>query len=92
MLEKFGFKKFELDNSGVEISGVEISCNLFQLNARSPHHSHNHNCKLLFGHHIRNQAVEIMYFVWQYGLWSFQTGDTKLERFLYKNPKEIIEF
>jgi hypothetical protein len=23
--------------------------------------------------------------VWQYGLWSFQTGDTKLERFLSKN-------
>ena len=23
--------------------------------------------------------------VWQYGLWSFQTGDTKLERFLPKN-------
>ena len=23
--------------------------------------------------------------VWQYGLWSFQTGDTKLERFLTKN-------
>ena len=25
------------------------------------------------------------YAVWQYGLWSFQTGDTKLERFLPKN-------
>ena len=23
--------------------------------------------------------------VWQYGLWSFQTGGTKLERFLPKN-------
>ena len=23
--------------------------------------------------------------LWQYGLWSFQTGDTKLERFLPKN-------
>jgi hypothetical protein len=23
--------------------------------------------------------------IWQYGLWSFQTGDTKLERFLPKN-------
>ena len=23
--------------------------------------------------------------IWQYGLWSFQTGDTKLERFLSKN-------
>ena len=23
--------------------------------------------------------------LWQYGLWSFQTGDTKLERFLHKN-------
>ena len=25
------------------------------------------------------------YTVWQYGLWSFQTGGTKLERFLPKN-------
>ena len=43
--------------------------------------------------------------VWQYGLWSFQIGGTKLERFLLKNQhtkeikamyfialKEIIEF
>ena len=29
--------------------------------------------------------------VWQYGLWSFQTGGTKLERFLPKN-QHIIEF
>ena len=25
------------------------------------------------------------YILWQYGLWSFQTGGTKLERFLHKN-------
>ena len=25
--------------------------------------------------------------VWQYGLWSFQAGGTKLERFLHKNQK-----
>ena len=42
-------------------SGVEISCNLFQLYARSLHHRHNHNCKLLLWHRIRNQAAEIMY-------------------------------
>ena len=33
--------------------------------------------------------------LWQYGLWSFQTGGTKLDRFLPKNPqfsKETIEF
>ena len=34
--------------------------------------------------------------LWQYGLWSFQAGGTKLEIFLHKNqhkyPKEIIEF
>ena len=33
---------------------------------------------------------------WQYGLWSFQAGGTKLERYLQENqhkyPKEIIEF
>ena len=36
-----------------------------------------------------------MYELWQYGLWSCQTGGTKLERFLLKNQhkdlKEIIE-
>ena len=26
-----------------------------------------------------------IYKVWQYGLWSFQAGGTKLERFLHKN-------
>ena len=26
-----------------------------------------------------------VYKIWQYGLWRFQTGDTKLERFLPKN-------
>ena len=31
--------------------------------------------------------------VWKYGLWSFQTGGTKLERFLPKNQHtQIIEF
>ena len=34
--------------------------------------------------------------LWQYGLWSFQVGGTKLEIFLPKNQhtysKEIIEF
>ena len=32
--------------------------------------------------------------IWQYGLWSFQMGVTKLERFLPKNQhtQEIIEF
>ena len=27
----------------------------------------------------------LAYRLWQYGLWSFQTGYTKLERFLHKN-------
>ena len=33
--------------------------------------------------------------VWQYGLWSFQMGDTKLERFLPKNPhtqRKLLNF
>ena len=36
-----------------------------------------------------------LYPLWQYGLWSFQTGVTKLERFLPKNQhtqRKIIEF
>ena len=27
--------------------------------------------------------------LWQYGLWSFQTGYTKLERFLHKNQQNL---
>ena len=33
--------------------------------------------------------------VWQYGLWSFQAGDTKLERFLNKNQhtqRKLLNF
>ena len=33
--------------------------------------------------------------IWQYGLWSFQTGGTKLERFLPKNqhtPRKLLNF
>ena len=33
--------------------------------------------------------------VWQYGVWSFQTGDTKLERFLPKNQhiqRKLLNF
>ena len=41
------------------------------------------------------QQKMLYYVLWQYELWSFQTGGTKLERFLPKNQytkKEIIEF
>ena len=34
----------------------------------------------------------IHYTVWQYGLWSFQTGGTKLERFLPKNQHSQRKF
>ena len=30
-------------------------------------------------------VAETIYAIWQYGLWSFQTGDTKLEKKLPKN-------
>ena len=36
-----------------------------------------------------------LFAVWQYGLWSFQTGDTKLERFLPKNKhtqRKLLNF
>ena len=35
------------------------------------------------------------YILWQYGLWSFQTGDTKLERFLPNNQhtqRKLLNF
>jgi hypothetical protein len=36
-----------------------------------------------------------LYVLWQYGLWSFQTGDTKLERFLPENQvtqRKLLNF
>ena len=33
--------------------------------------------------------------LWQYGLWSFQTGGTKLERFLHENQhtqRKLLNF
>ena len=50
-------------------------------------------CICTYGH--KQVALMTNYILWQYGLWSFQTGDTKLERFLHNNQhtkKEIIEF
>ena len=39
-------------------------------------------------------AATVIWALWQYGLWSFQTGVTKLDRFSPKNQhtQEIIEF
>ena len=37
------------------------------------------------GRDERTQHFYLVPIVWQYGLWSFQTGGTKLERFLPKN-------
>ena len=34
-----------------------------------------------------NKAINVP--VWQYGLWSFQTGDTKLEIFLPENQHTL---
>ena len=36
-----------------------------------------------------------IFILWQYGLWSFQTGGTKLERFLLKNQhtqRKLLNF
>ena len=43
----------------------------------------------------RKLFAEIRYSLWQYGLWSFQTGGTKLERFLLKNQhtqRKLLNF
>ena len=43
---------------------------------------------------VIQQAWDICW-VWQYGLWSFQAGDTKLERFLHKNQhtqRKLLNF
>jgi hypothetical protein len=43
--------------------------------------------------YIPNQIFAMWYILWQYQLWSFKCGDTKLERFMPKNQRtETIEF
>ena len=44
---------------------------------------------------IASALNDLHYLVWQYGLWSFQTGVTKLERFLSKNQhtqRKLLNF
>jgi hypothetical protein len=42
---------------------------------------------------IRNEEIQIQVCpLWQYGLWSFQAGATKLERFLHKYQLLNFEF
>ena len=44
------------------------------------------------GHFQRQSDISKL---WQYGLWSFQTGDTKLVRFLHKNQhtqRKLLNF
>ena len=40
----------------------------------------------------RRSALVMCWVLWQYGLWSFQTGCTKLERFLPKNQHTQRKF
>ena len=50
----------------------------------------NENC------HTSNTVHYILqYPIWQYGLWSFQAGGSKLERFLHKNQhtqRKLLNF
>ena len=44
---------------------------------------------------IDSKLVKLFDELWQYGLWSFQTGGTKLERFLPKNQhtqRKLLNF
>ena len=62
------------------------------------HHVHTESCILEspWGPHYNFLgAVHKLYSLWQYGLWSFQTGGTKLERFLLKNQhtqRKLLNF
>ena len=44
---------------------------------------------------IVKKTSDVVCELWQYGLWSFQTGGTKLERFLPKNQytqRKLLNF
>ena len=45
--------------------------------------------------HMTDTRIIRIYTLWQYGLWSFQTGGTKLKRFLPKNQhtqRKLLNF
>ena len=51
--------------------------------------------KIFFTHCALYSEIELWPWVWQYGLWSFQTGDTKLEIALSKNQhtqRKLLNF
>ena len=56
-----------------------INSNIIRQNAQTPIWSITSDIKAQVSH---EQKVSL---IWQYGCWSFQTGDTKLERCLPKN-------
>ena len=71
--------------------GSNLQCNWFI------HVSPGHKIVLYFETLEIEGKPDGKYYVqlWQYGLWSFQTGDTKLERFLPKNQhtqRKLLNF
>ena len=58
-----------------------------------------HPFSILLNHVISKtnftKCIDMVCRLWQYGLWSFQTGYTKLERFLHKNQhtqRKLLNF
>ena len=57
-------------------------------------------CKFIIAEWIQVRFLKIKLYtdeclLWQYGLWSFQTGGTKLEKFLPKNQhtqRKLLNF
>ena len=60
---------------------IQIVMKLFHIQYQLVQQLYNSICQNNGYHYIMREAA-----LWQYGLWSFQTGGTKLERFLPKNP------
>ena len=53
------------------------------------------NAKMSLGIFAAAMKAKVIYLLWQYGLWSFQTGDTNLERSLPKNQhtqRKLLNF
>ena len=54
-----------------------------------------HTIQNLLTKHYHTTPLENTYTLWQYRLWSFQMGGTKLERFLPKNQhtqRKLLNF
>ena len=75
------------DNCRKYFGRIHITKSQSSCTTPSTNNIQNHKCPIIFSAKWIKKYLSLT--LWQYGLWSFQTGDTKLERFL---PRKWLNF